>query len=117
MNHDFGTVKEEDKTAEHSFKFKNISGSPIKLTYVRASCGCTTPKWTTDIIQPNATGEVTAVYGTTGRPGSFSKSVTVKAQKVNGKSGEVDSTGVDTKVLMINGNVTPKPAEAAPGNH
>jgi hypothetical protein len=107
--HDFGTLKEEEEKAEHVFKFKNTTNQPIKLTSVRASCGCTTPKWTTDIIQPNQTGEVSTKYGTTGRPGAFTKSITVIAAKVNPQTGEVDSTSFDNKMLMIKGTVTPKP--------
>lgn len=116
VSHDFGTLKEEQGTATNVFKFKNISNQPIKLTYVRAGCGCTTPKWTTEIIQPNGTGEVSASYGTSGRPGPFNKSVSVQAAKINPNTGAIDSTSFDNKVITISGTVTPK-ATAPAENH
>jgi uncharacterized cupredoxin-like copper-binding protein len=99
--HDFGTFKEELGNVEHAFKFKNVSDSPIKLTYVKASCGCTTPTWSKDVIMPGATGEVIASYGAKNRPGSFNKTITVKAAKS-------DSNAADVKILTIKGDVTPR---------
>ncbi|HCY24836.1 MAG TPA: hypothetical protein DHU80_01260, partial [Cryomorphaceae bacterium] len=34
------------------FKFKNEGNEPLVLNSVRASCGCTTPKWTREPIAP-----------------------------------------------------------------
>ncbi len=76
--HDFGTVI-EGVNATWDFKFKNVGNEPIILqpTDVRASCGCTTPNWTKDTIQPGGTGLVSAQFGSAGRPGIFNKNVTV----------------------------------------
>lgn len=106
--HDFGTVKEEDEKADYAFKFKNTTNTPIKLTYVKASCGCTTPSWTQDIIDPGKTGEVKASFGTSGRPGNFNKSITVTAKKVDKGGAVIDSVNIHNSVLTISGNVTPK---------
>jgi uncharacterized cupredoxin-like copper-binding protein len=108
--HDFGNRKEEEETLEYSFKFKNTTNQPIKLIQVKAGCGCTTPSWTTDIVQPNQEGFVKASYGAKGRPGPFNKSVTVKAAKVDPKTLQVvDSNDVDNKILYIKGDVAPRP--------
>jgi hypothetical protein len=107
--HDFGVRKEEEEKLEHSFTFKNISDAPIKLTYVKASCGCTTPSWTTEVIKPNQEGVVKASYGARGRPGKFNKTVTVRAAKVDPATMMVvDSNNTDTKILYIKGDVTPR---------
>lgn len=73
--HDFGTVKKGDKT-EHTFIFTNTSNEPVKLTRVKASCGCTTPKWTSAEVKPNETGEIQVKYNSN-RIGRFTKSITV----------------------------------------
>lgn len=105
--HDFGKRKEEEETLEHTFKLKNISGAPIKLIYVKASCGCTTPSYTSEVIKPNQEGFVKASYGAKGRPGAFNKSITVRAAKVDPKTNAVlDSNTTDTKVLYIKGDVS-----------
>ncbi|MCB9245070.1 MAG: DUF1573 domain-containing protein [Flavobacteriales bacterium] len=75
--HDFGTIKEGTQ-ATVSFMFTNTGSTPLVLNSVQASCGCTTPKWTKEPIAPGATGEVTAIYNSKGRPGNFTKTITVK---------------------------------------
>ena len=45
---------------------------------MKASCGCTTPRWTQDEIAPGGAGEVQAAYSTRGRPGPFHKTITVQ---------------------------------------
>ncbi len=95
--HEFGTIKEEGGPAQVTFTFKNVGNQPLKLTKVQASCGCTTPSWTKDVIQPGKTGVVKASYNPMNRPGKFSKTVTVTS---NSKQ--------PMAVLQISGNVTPR---------
>ena len=52
------------------FKFKNEGTEPLVLNSVRASCGCTTPKWTREPIAPGAEGNITVKYDTN-RMGNF----------------------------------------------
>jgi hypothetical protein len=74
--HDFGTLKEGD-AAVYTFKFTNKSVKDISLVNVKASCGCTTPSYTREVVKPGATGEIQVSYATQGRPGPINKSVTV----------------------------------------
>jgi hypothetical protein len=74
--HDFGTLKEGD-AAVYTFKFTNKSLKDISLVNVKASCGCTTPSYTREVVKPGATGEIQVSYATQGRPGPINKSVTV----------------------------------------
>jgi hypothetical protein len=93
--HDFGTVKEEEGTVTHAFKFKNTGDEPLVITKVQPSCGCTTSGWTKEPVKPGETGEVLATYRTSAGP--FNKSLTVMANV---------SPSV---ILHIKGNVTNKP--------
>lgn len=74
--HDFGQIP-EGVVATHEFKFKNEGNSPLIISKVQASCGCTTPYWTKDPIAPGQEGIITASYNSKGRPGSFNKSITI----------------------------------------
>ncbi|MFY7918541.1 MAG: DUF1573 domain-containing protein [Chryseotalea sp.] len=76
--HDFGIIKETGGLAVHRFEFTNFSLFPVKIVTVTASCGCTSPDWTKEIIEPGKTGSITASFDPRGRPGYFSKTIEVK---------------------------------------
>lgn len=76
-SHDFSEIKEVDGPVTFIFKFTNIGTEPLILQNVRASCGCTTPKWTKEPVLPNAEGEIAVTYNPRNRPGSFRKTITV----------------------------------------
>lgn len=82
--HDFGTITEKDGKVSHTFVIKNTGDAPLVITRVIASCGCTTPEWTKAPIAPGKTGEVKVTYNPAGRPGKFSKTISVYS---NGKEG------------------------------
>lgn len=100
--HDFGKINEADGRVTTVFEFKNEGMVPLVLTNVRASCGCTTPKWTREPIEPGQTGTITVTYNPSGRPGRFQKTVTVTS-----------NTEEATTRLYIKGEVIPKPAAPA----
>lgn len=98
IQHDFGEIKEGDGLAKYQFKFSNIGNQPIVISDVKASCGCTTPKWTQEPVLPGANGYIDVAYNPKGRPGPFNKSITVRSNAVN-----------SPVVLRIKGNVQAKP--------
>ncbi len=100
--HDFGTIPEGPE-AKFDFEFTNTGKEPLILTDVHASCGCTTPVWPKEPIQPGAKSKITAVYNTKGRGGNFTKSITIKS---NAKSGD--------KIIMIKGMVEKAPTNSSP---
>lgn len=102
-SHNFGTVAEGPK-AEYEFTFRNLGKEPIVLTRVQASCGCTTPSWSKEPIAPGKESVIKASYNTQGRPGPFTKSITV-----------VSNAG--TKVLTIKGTVEKAPTSSVPQNN
>lgn len=94
--HDFGTLK-EGPIATYSFEVKNTGNAPVVISNAMASCGCTTPEWKKDPIMPGATASIKVGYNTSGRPGNFTKTITVTSNAENA-----------TVVLTIKGKVTPK---------
>jgi hypothetical protein len=75
-DHDFGTVSEDGGAITAVFIVVNDTDEPILLASVKASCGCTSPSWTKDPIEPGKTGEIKATYNPKGRPGPFNKTIT-----------------------------------------
>ena len=97
--HDFGQVNEGGKISTE-FTFKNEGMTPLVLSNVRASCGCTTPIWPKEPIEPGQVGTITVQYNTNGRPGRFQKTVTITS---NAKE--------STTRIYIKGEVLPKQAK------
>ena len=91
---DFGDIKESDGSASHSFVLLNNGELPLVISRVVASCGCTMPEWTKEPIAPGKTSELKVTYDTAGRPGPFTRTISVYS---NGKTGNY--------VLTIKGDV------------
>jgi hypothetical protein len=72
---DFGKVA-KGKPVTHQFEFTNTGNAPLLITGVKASCGCTTPEWTKEPIEPGSTGFIKAIYNAA-NAGVFTKTVTV----------------------------------------
>ena len=75
--HDFGTFHESQGNRSCAFAVKNDGDSPLVLTRVLSSCGCTVAKYDTEPIMPGKSGTVEITYSPTGRPGPFEKAVWV----------------------------------------
>ena len=58
------------------FEFINTGKSPLIITRVQASCGCTVPKKPENPIMPGEKGEIEVSYDTK-RLGGFSKAITI----------------------------------------
>ena len=98
--HDFGKIHEEDGRVSTVFEFKNEGMAPLVLSNVRASCGCTTPTWTKEPVEPGQTGSITVTYNPNGRPGRFQKTITITS-----------NASEPTKKVYIKGEVIPKQAK------
>ena len=98
--HDFGKIHEEDGRVSVQFAFKNEGMAPLVLSNVRASCGCTTPTWTKEPVEPGQSGSITVTYNPNGRPGRFQKTVTITS-----------NASEATKKVYIKGEVIPKQAK------
>jgi hypothetical protein len=95
LAHNFGNII-EGQIATYDFQFVNNGKEPLTLTNVKASCGCTTPKYPTTAVLPGDTASIRAEYNSAGRPGTFSKNIFV-----NSNAGDI--------TLTISGNVVKEP--------
>jgi len=108
---DFGKVVEEKGPVTHQFEFTNVTNRPVKILLVKPSCGCTTPDWSKEPVQPGKTGFIQARFDPKGRPGYFTKSLTVTTDadtnpmvlQIKGSVGSEDVVDV-TEYNGINGN-------------
>lgn len=75
--HNFGAFSEDDGRVECAFRVVNEGDEPLTILAARASCGCTVPSYSREPIAPGDTARVMVSYNPTGRPGKFSKGVTV----------------------------------------
>lgn len=81
------------------FKFTNVGKSPLIISNVKGSCGCTVPTKPEEPIMPGETGEIKVKYATN-RIGPFSKTVTITSNAYE-----------PTIVLKIKGRVLEQQAE------
>lgn len=65
---DFGNITQGDKV-EHVFKFENQGKSPLIISNVAATCGCTVPAWPKDPIAPGQQGEIKVSFNSAGKMG------------------------------------------------
>ncbi|RQP11674.1 MAG: DUF1573 domain-containing protein [Chryseobacterium sp.] len=74
---------------------KNTGTQPLIISDIKASCGCTTPQWSTDPIKPGGSAQIKVGYDTNIR-GDFRKLIEVFSNDPeNGRS-----------VVWIQGNVS-----------
>ena len=83
----------QNSNGKRVFVFTNVGKSPLVITKVQASCGCTVPKKPKDPIMPGEKGEIEVSYDTK-RVGGFSKAITIYSNAKNPR-----------KVLRIRGMV------------
>jgi Protein of unknown function (DUF1573) len=101
MEHNFGDIKQLPEGVTTTFTITNISKEPITIENVQASCGCTVPTWDKSPILPGKTGSFQAKYNSQGRPGPFTKSLTI-------------STSRGKQAVTIKGNVEANPVVPTP---
>ncbi|MEN8124115.1 MAG: DUF1573 domain-containing protein [Bacteroidota bacterium] len=94
---DYGDIL-KNSDGNRVFKFKNVGKSPLIISYIKSSCGCTVPSKPKEPIMPGETGEIKVKYATN-RVGPFSKTVTINSNAFEPK-----------KVLSIKGRVLEKEA-------
>lgn len=95
---DFGDITQGDKV-EHVFKFENTGKSPLVISNVAATCGCTVPSWPKEPIAPGKTGEIKVSFNSAGKMGKQNSVVRIYS----------NASEPIEKVSMIS-NVLPKGA-------
>jgi len=104
--YDFGTIP-YGAEATYDFVFKNTGKSPLILTNVRSSCGCTIPSWTKLPIPKKKTDKISVKYNTH-RMGNFHKTITVIS---NAKNSPIVLT-ITGKVVSIKTIKKPKTTDS-----
>lgn len=97
----FATIKQGEVT-NYTLKFKNTGKSPLLITNIQTPCGCTTPHWPSEPINPGKSGEIQISFNSTGKMGDQVKPLVIHS---NNKDGDVTFT--------LKGKVEPKPADNA----
>ncbi len=72
---DYGKVA-PNSNGVRVFKFKNVGKSPLIISKIQSSCGCTVPKKPTEPIMAGESGEIEVKYDTK-RQGGFAKTITI----------------------------------------
>ncbi|MHA7129167.1 DUF1573 domain-containing protein [Algoriphagus namhaensis] len=65
---DFGDITQGDKVS-HTFELTNSGSTPLIISNVAATCGCTVPKWPKDPIAPGAKAEIEVSFNSAGKMG------------------------------------------------
>jgi hypothetical protein len=94
--YNFGTI-EEGAQIQVRFKFKNIGNKPLYLTEVKAGCGCTTPDYTKEAIEPSKEGWINGVFDSKNQMGEVHKYIMVKTNTINGTEHKLMFTGTVNK--------------------
>jgi len=82
-SHDFGDISQGDKV-EQTFSFTNTGSTPLIITNVEVTCGCTTPKgWPRDPVAPGGKGEILIAFNSAGKYGKQNKVVTIVSNATN----------------------------------
>ncbi len=84
QEHDYGKIPLKEEI-EYRFEFSNPGKTPLVISNVKTSCGCTIPEWPRKPVKPGAKGEIKVAYDAAS-PGVFLKTITVY---FNGKGSPV----------------------------
>lgn len=92
--HDFGTIREADGPVSYTFTITNTGDEPLAIKSARAACGCTRPEYSKRPVEPGKSTTIKVTYLPAGRPGEFSRDITVKTNAKNAKRLTLKITGV-----------------------
>lgn len=99
---DFGKIP-QGKPVFHFFEVVNSGKTPMVISNIQTSCGCTTPEWSKEPIPPGESSKVKVGYNAAAE-GNFEKVITLTYNQNL------------TKQINIKGIVWKAPVGAAPEN-
>lgn len=80
--HDFGTIK-DGTPVETVFRYTNTGTSPLVVSNIQSTCGCTVPSDWTKQVAPGETGEFKVKFNGKGN-GAVNKSITMTTNTEKG---------------------------------
>jgi hypothetical protein len=95
---DFGVVEEVGGVVEHTFTFTNSGRVAFAIEGVSVDCGCTTPVYSREPVQPGGTGTLTVRFDPKGQEGPFEKTISI-----------VSKSRRNRNTLTLRGTVVPRP--------
>lgn len=102
ISFDFGRIP-QGKPVYHFFEVTNTGKTPMVISDVQTTCGCTTPEWSRTPIASGETTKIKVGYNAAAE-GNFEKQITITYNQNL------------TKQVLIKGNVWKAPEGAAPPN-
>lgn len=75
--HNFGKISIDSGAQKCQFVFTNVSSSPVAISNVLASCGCTVPSWSKAPIKPGEKGVIKVTFLNDQGPYPFDKTLSV----------------------------------------
>ena len=96
----FGQVAEGSKT-EHTFRFQNTGDSPLVISKVRSSCGCTAALLSAKELAPGEWGELKATFNSKGFQGAVTKTIYVYSNDPNQQKTRFRLQGKVQRELLV----------------
>ena len=82
--HDFGTIQ-DGTPVETVFSYTNTGESPLVITDIKSTCGCTVPRdWSREPLSPGESSQFTVKFDGKG-VNKTSKTVTIAANTATGR--------------------------------
>lgn len=96
-----------DEKVEAAFRFRNGGASPVKITRLTSSCGCTTARLEKDLYAPGEGGELLATFKIGSRTGLQKKTIEVRTDPPSAAplhlglyTDIVENVGLDRKIVF-----------------
>lgn len=86
QTYNFGTISEKGGKVSHKFEFVNDGDANLIIVDATADCGCTVPEFPSQPIAPGKKGYIKVTYNPLYRPGSFTKTITVRSNSKQKKT-------------------------------
>ncbi|PIB35556.1 hypothetical protein BFP72_09210 [Reichenbachiella sp. 5M10] len=99
--YDFGDITQGDRV-NYTFEFTNDGDTPLILSNVQTTCGCTASSWPREPIAPGASSKIDVTFNSTGKIGHQNKVITITSNATN-----------NPERVKIVTNILPKPAETS----
>ncbi|MBO4582224.1 MAG: DUF1573 domain-containing protein [Bacteroidales bacterium] len=96
LSHDFGNLMQGEKVS-YTYHFTNTGKSPLVISSVVPSCGCTVAQFTKTPVMPGDKGDVSINFNTETKHGMISSGVTVQANTYPSETRLTFTAIVETK--------------------
>lgn len=72
----------QGEKVEHVFNFENTGDSPLIITNVQTTCGCTATNWEREPILPGSKSSIKVSFNSAGKMGRQNKVITIISNSV-----------------------------------